>query len=124
MEYIFGKSSSHGECLKTIGETHSDFSGNNIIEREYANAVITDTFDVIKKYQSKIDAEGMCYDWYEIANHYRYIDKYTPNIGKVEERFDDDIADTQNAVCDLSTEFEERISDIENALCELSEMEE
>lgn len=123
MEYIFGKSEVHGECLKTIAESHSNLSGNNTIEREYADAIITDTFDVIKKYQSKIDAEGKCYDWYAITNHYRYIDKYTPNIGKVEERVDGDISETQNAVCDLSIEIDERISDLENALCELSEME-
>ena len=123
MEYIFGKSELHGESLKTISDKHSNLSGNNIIERTYSDAIITDTFDVVEKYQSKKDAEGKCYDWYAIANHYRYIDKYNPNIGKVEERIEGDISDTQGAVCDLSVEIDERITDIELALCELTEEE-
>lgn len=120
MEYIFGKSEVHGECLKTIDDKHSNLSGNNIVERTYSDAIITDTFDVVEKYQSKIDAEGKCYDWYAIVNHYRYIDKYTPNIVKVEGRIDGD----ENALCDLSADIEDRLAEIENALCELSEEEE
>lgn len=34
---------------------------------------------------------------------------------------EEEIADTQNATCELSEELDQRIADIENALCELSE---
>lgn len=34
---------------------------------------------------------------------------------------DNEIADIQNATCDLNIDIDERIADIENALCELSQ---
>lgn len=34
---------------------------------------------------------------------------------------EDNINDTQDALCDVSTDIEERLADIENALCELTE---
>lgn len=125
MEYVFGTAKRRGvlcECLRTKGTNHTNLSGNVTVEISYPDQIITDKFWVVEKFRSKIDEEGNCYDWYELRDHYRYIDKYTPNIGGVEERLQSDIADTQNAICEESTDMENRLSDIENAICELSEL--
>lgn len=91
MEYVFG-SREHGgvinEVLKTIGTEHSNLSGQVIIKREYVDSHITDSFIVMEHYASKEDPSGQCYDWYTINNHYRYEDKYTPNIAKIEDQIE------------------------------------
>lgn len=124
MEYVFGTRERHGvieDILKTKGDKHTNLSGNMEIERKFDDSVITDIFNVVKKYQSKKDKDGACYDWYIIENHYRYIDKYTPNIGKVKEGLNGSIIETQDAVCEATADLDQRITDIEDALCELSE---
>lgn len=70
MDYIFGQNT-----VKTVGDSHSDLNGFCSIEREYPDQNITDNFTVVKKIKSDEDAEGKCYDWYEIAEHYRYTDR-------------------------------------------------
>ena len=70
MEYIYGQNT-----LKTVGDSHSDLSGFCSIMREYPDQNITDNFTVVKKIKSDEDAEGKCYDWYEITEHYRYVDR-------------------------------------------------
>lgn len=125
MEYIFGTIKRKGQLidgLKTVGTTHTDLMGHNQVVREYSDSIITDTFDVKEHYLSKKDASGKCYDWYSLANHYRYIDKYTPNIPRVEERIDVRIDDTENALCEATEVYDTSISDLENAICELTEL--
>lgn len=128
MEYVFG-SRTHGgvveDILKTKGDKHTNLSGNVEIERKYDDCIITDSCVVIEKYQSKKDKAGNCYDWYVIGNHYRYIDKYTPNIGKVEERLDGEIADTNSGLMetyDLTSLNTDDIADCRTAIEELYEM--
>lgn len=120
MEYIFGNIKRRGKLvhvLKTIGEEHSNLIGANQIERKYPDSIILDEFVVKEKYLSKRDAEGHCYDWYIITDHYRYIDYFTP----LKEQITEGIEDSQVATCDLSEELDERITDVEVAICELSE---
>ncbi len=95
------------------------------LESKYPDQIVTDRFMIIERYRSEIDAEGNCYDWYAIDKHYRYVDKYTPNIGKVEERIDGDIASTQEGLMetyDLAATNSDGISDCRAALEELYEM--
>lgn len=81
MEYVFGFVERNGvtvENLKTVGAAHSDLQGFISVTRKYTDNDITDRFKVVEKYRSDEDAEGNCYDWYVIADHYRYEDKFTP----------------------------------------------
>lgn len=79
MEYIFGNdSASLVENLKTVGSTHTDFTGFCEVVRTYPDCTITDSFSVVEKVKSAEDSEGNCYDWYVIANHNRIIDRTEP----------------------------------------------
>lgn len=81
MEYIFGEVTRNGkvcEGLKTKGTTHSDLTGMVDVRREYTDSIIVDKFKIVEKYDSQTDEAGNCYDWYEISDHYRYIDYFTP----------------------------------------------
>ena len=81
MEYIFGTIKRHGkmvDILKTVGEEHTNLTDNHTIVREYSDSTITDTFTVADHYLSKDGEDGKKYDWYELANHYRYIDYFSP----------------------------------------------
>ena len=121
MEYIFGtitRKNKEVDILKTVGSEHTNLEGKHIIERKYSDSIITDNFIVVEKYLSKDGADGKCYDWYELKDHSRYIDYFTP----LKEQITEGIADSQNATCELSEELDERISDVELAICELSEM--
>lgn len=75
MEYIFGYYDNGTETLKTKDATHSNLTGFQIVTRDYDDCTITDSFYVIKKTASNEDVEGMCYDWYLIDKHSRYVDK-------------------------------------------------
>lgn len=121
MEYIFGQAKRKGktiDVLKTVGTTHTNLSDSHIIERKYPDSIITDGFFVVDHYLSKDGADGKCYDWYELSNHYRYIDYFTPQKQAINGRIDD----TENAICESSEMTETSISDLENAVCELSEL--
>lgn len=120
MEYIFGtihKKKKDLDILKTVGSYHTALEGKHIIERKYSDSIITDAFTIEKHYLSKDGADGKCYDWYELKEHSRYIDYFTP----IKEQITTDINDSQNALCDLSADLDGALADIENALCELSE---
>lgn len=120
MEYIFGNIKRHSRLihiLKTVGTTHTDLTGSTQIKREYSDSIIVDDFTIVEKYLTQEDSEGRCYDYYEIKDHNRYIDYFTP----MREQIATDINDSQNALCDLSADLDEALADIENALCELSE---
>ena len=73
MEYIFG-SNGERETLKTKGSAHTDFSGYQQTVREYPDRTVIDSFRLVRKAKSEEDSEGNCYDWYEIDQHYRYMD--------------------------------------------------
>ena len=78
MDYIFGVVERNGvtvENLKTVGDAHSDLDGFIQTVREFPDSTITDRFRITEKYRSDEDAEGNCYDWYVISDHYRYVDK-------------------------------------------------
>ena len=137
MEYVFGTCKRHGieyDGLKTVGSEHSDLVGKHMVERTYPDNIITDVFDVVEKYHSATDEEGRCYDWYAIANHYRYMDKFTPGKKQIDEdisemqsalvEVDEDRlqaeSDSENALIELDEAIEQRLTDIENALCELT----
>lgn len=76
MEYVFGTDSYGGvETLRTKGSEHTDYEGFVEVVQEYSDSTITDTFHVIRKFESDEDAEGNCYDWYEIDRHNRIVDK-------------------------------------------------
>ncbi len=74
MEYVFG-TQGDVEVLKTKGDTHTDLTGFHSVERAYPDQTITDNFHIVRKLDSQEDAEGNCYDWYEIDHHYRVADK-------------------------------------------------
>lgn len=116
MEYVFGTKEG-SEILKTKGSSHSFLSGFVEIERKYPDQTITDNFRIVKKYHSDEDAEGNCYDWYEIDNHYRAVDK----SGQLAKQSAEAIASMENTFCELDAHYDERVSSIENALCEIDE---
>ena len=120
MEYIFGTVFRNGievKNLKTIGsEGPSHLKGYCHIERKYPDNTITDEFKIVKKYKSDKTSENY-YDWYEITDYNRYIDKFSP----VQEEINTNIADSQDALCILSEDLEDRVAELENALCELSQ---
>ena len=70
---------------------------------------------MVEKYQSA-ETEDACFDWYEITEHNRIMDKFSP----IKEEIEGGINDSQDAVCQLSEDVEQRLADIEDALCELA----
>lgn len=124
MEYIFGTEIHRGvtvEVVKVKSDRPVELSGSFSVERKYTDAIITDNFIVVGCIRRK-DKDGVFYAWYEIKNHCRYIDKFTPGIGPVIEPVVESIDDTQDALCEASEDFDSRIADIEDALCELTEV--
>lgn len=80
MEHIFGKMHRNGmmmESLKTVSEEHSAYSDFVEIKRSYDDCVIVDRFRIVEHYQT-METESLCYDWYTIDQHYRYIDTSGP----------------------------------------------
>lgn len=77
MKYIYGLSHRFGtpcENMKTVGGEHSNLSGYIQTVTELGDGTkITDRCRIIEKYASK-EANGLCYDWYRIDNHYRNVD--------------------------------------------------
>lgn len=114
MDYVFGTEGG-AEVLKTIGDTHTSLTGYHQLEREYPDQTITDSFRVVRKLRSTEDAEGRCYDWYEIDHHYRMADK----TGPLAKRTAKAAAELQDAVCELDAAADERVSALEDAVCEL-----
>lgn len=87
----------------------------------YPDQKITDTFRIVRKYDSREDAEGNCYDWYEIDSHYRTQDRepmLTAEIDAVHEQ----IGAVEDAACEMDEATDERLTAIEDALCELDEI--
>ena len=114
MEYVFG-TKGRIEVLKTIGGAHTSLTGYHQLEREYPDQTITDSFRVVRRLRSAEDAEGRCYDWYEIDRHYRMTDK----TGPLAEQAAKSAAEMQDALCEQDAATDERLTTIETALCEL-----
>ena len=77
MEYVF-ETKGDIEILKTKGSAHSNLEGFHLLEQKYPDQIVIDRFCIVKKFDSKEDSAGNCYDWYEIKDHYRNIDYFTP----------------------------------------------
>lgn len=81
MVYVFGtKKTADGdvEILKTIGEEHSNLIGRQSVVREFDDRTIEDDFTIVRRYQTKTDSAGNFYDWYEIKDHFRTSERFTP----------------------------------------------
>lgn len=78
MEHIFGSVRHNGvlvENLKTVGDAHTDYNGYVSTRTKLGDGtVVIDRCRVIEHYHAEEDAEGKCYDWYVIDQHYRYMD--------------------------------------------------
>lgn len=121
MEYTFGKRIQDNittEMVKTKDTKHSDLKGSITIERRYPDNIITDVFDVRSKYLSKEDSEGNCYDWYIIDNHYRYMDKYSPDKDHIEEMTTEN-SDGVLDVASLADENNEAITGLADYIAEI-----
>lgn len=106
MEYTFGAEIHRGvrvEVVKIKSEAPVELSGAFTVEREYQDAVYTDSFIVGRRIRAKY-ANGAFYTWYEIYNHIRYMDKFTPGIKATEQEITDhdlSIMEAEQAITDL-----------------------
>lgn len=106
MEYTFGTETHRGvtvEVVKVKSDGPIELSGKFTVEREYADAIYTDSFSVGKRIRAKY-ANGVFYTWYEIYNHIRYLDKFTPGIRATEQEITDhdlSIMEAEQAITDL-----------------------
>ena len=117
MEYVFGTRDER-ETLQVKSAAHTDLTGFHQLVREYPDQTITDHFRVVRRLDSREDAAGNCYDWYEIDRHYRVTDKTGPLVEKITEN----AATTEDAICELDAGLDQRMTAIEDALCELDEL--
>lgn len=113
MEYVFGTKGDI-EVLKTKGSSHTELTGFRQIEQVYPDQTITDNFRVVRKLDNQEDAEGNCYDWYEIDRHYRVTDKSAPIVAQMAEY----ATEVENALCEQDSATDERMSAFEDVLCE------
>lgn len=88
MTYIYGTGTRNGhtyENLKTVGTEHSDLSGYISTVRDFPDGTkITDHCRIARKYFSK-ESGALCYDWYEITDHYRETDTTEKMQAKVDQ---------------------------------------
>ena len=105
MEYVFGDSS-----VKVVSDRPITMTGTYTIERKYDTSYITDTFKIVRE-TAKKEADGLYYAWYEITDHTRYEDKFTPNIKLTEQ----EITEQELALI----EAEQTITDLDLRLMEL-----
>ncbi len=114
MEYVFGTERAR-EILRTKGSAHSELNGLHSVEQVYPDMTVTDRFRVVKKLDSKEDAAGNCYDWYEIDQHSIVRDRSE----SIKRRVEKNETTLENALCELDAAAAARIGEIETALCEL-----
>ena len=117
MEYIFGYEPRYGEVLKVKSPNSVDLAhGMHTVERDYSDQNITDGFFVEKEIRPrKVDGEGNNYAWYQITNHYRYTDKFTPGIKATEQEITDlEIESMEQEQC--ITDLEIEVMEIEQEL--------
>ena len=123
MELSFGRRYI-GEKAVTTVRVKSDHAQNLKdhvrVETARGNLIVTDSFDVIERLWQKEDAESV-YGLYVIENHVQQEERFTPER---EEKVDEDIATTAQAVTDLEIEQMETAQTImehEIAIMELQE---
>lgn len=120
IEYIFGTEITFGQSmdvLKVISDKPVVMTGSWNLERDYADSVIVDNFNIKREIRRK-ESHGTYYVWYQIENHYRYIDKFTPKEKRINGRIDG----TEDAICETTEEMTTGFADIEDAICELTEI--
>ncbi len=61
--------------LRTKGTAHTDLSGFHTVETTCGDTTITDGFRIVEKTATLDGQDGFAYDWYTIADHYRYTDR-------------------------------------------------
>ena len=117
MEYTIGtiqKGKLNRIVLKTKDIAHTDLDGRVTLEQTFGNTKIRDTFTVIRKYQTADSSDGYAYDWYIVADHYRF-----------EDRSEEVRAEAEQQITDLeidSIEQDLAITDNEIAILELQEI--
>ena len=116
MTYTFTETDRGNIILKTVDKVHTNLSGWQEFSTEYPDSIVTDRFYIISHTKSDEDSEGNCYDWYDVKNHYRQIDK-TPPIAE-------SVSELENAICESDITnankleaSDQHIADIENVLC-------
>ena len=113
MEYIFGYEEEYGEVLKVISPKDITLErGQTIIERNYSDQIITDSFYIIERVREKEDTAGNKYVWFKIKNHYRYTDKFTPGIKETEQEItEQDLANIEAE--QMLTDLDLRVTELE-----------
>ena len=115
MEYVIGTIQKGTNCriiLKTKDVMHTNLEGRVMLEQKLGNTLVRDAFTVLKKYQMAF-VEGIAYDWYYIADHYR-----------MEDRSEEIRSEAEQQITDLEIESIEQglaITDNEIAIMELQE---
>lgn len=79
MEYTFSIENCV-EVLKTVDTSHTDLTGRQRFMATHPDCIITDVFSIKEKYLTKEEG-GLCYDWYLLNDHDRFIDR-TPQLIK------------------------------------------
>lgn len=117
MEYIFGYEKKYGTTVKVKDPENATLPlGQAIVERPYADQIITDSFYVKQLIREDTDSEGNHYAWYQISDHWQSRDKFTPGIVATEQEITDyDLA---------MIEAEQEITDLDLRLMELELKEE
>ena len=105
MQYIYGTDGNR-QILKTVGPIHTDFSGFVVTSRESGGVSVIDKCRIVKHYKSDEDAEGTCYDWYEVTDRDHYEDRTVV------------ASEDEDAIAELA----EMIGSQEEAIAELSEL--
>ena len=59
------------EVLKVKSDYVTGLTGYQQVIQKFPSETISDSFRVVRKLNSKTDAAGNVYDWYEIDRHYR-----------------------------------------------------
>ena len=114
MDYIFGNRKEK-EILKTRGDEYTDLSGWFEITQGDVYEHITDRCYIKRKLESEIDDSGEYCVWYEITNHYRFVDKTNYLFNELTAMKNE----LEDALCEIDNTNEEHIAAIEDALCEI-----
>lgn len=105
MEYIYGTDGDK-HILKTVGPTHTNFTGFLVTSRDSGGVQIVDKCKIVSHYKSAEDEEGKCYDWYEVADRDHYEDRTVA------------AAEDEDAIAELA----EMVGEQGEAIAELSEL--
>ena len=123
MEYVIGtiqKGKISRIVLKTKDVLHTNLEGRVTLEQIFGNTKIRDVFTVVRKYQTADSSDGYAYDWYIIADHYRFEDRSEEVRVAAEQQITDleietieqDLAITDNEIAIM--ELQEQIEELTN----------